>query len=164
MNISGVYCEAETAGNATWAKTATGENPQTIFGTCLAGFKGNPSRTCSQDEENGVWGTITEPCEEIACEEREGEAVDWPRSLPGIIQGICKSGYSGNPSRNCTLVGDQAFWQPVQNPCIGDFLFCFVLFCFVLFCFVLFFFFFFSQLSMINKKEMINFFSFLFFF
>ena len=56
-----VYCSSITnEGNAKWNKTLA--NGQTVSGSCIYGYYGSISRTCTQSGSNGNWDSITGSC------------------------------------------------------------------------------------------------------
>ena len=48
-------------GNAKWVQTLA--NGQTVNGTCISGYYGTVSRTCTRNGLNGDWGSISGSCD-----------------------------------------------------------------------------------------------------
>ena len=91
----------------------------TAMGTCFAGYSGNPQRTCSA---SGSWAlSIVGECMQLSCPaQTEYSNADWPLTVAGLVAtGVCRSGYSGNPTRSCEIYGS---WSPeVSSPCTRNY-------------------------------------------
>ena len=86
-----------------------------VTGSCPAGYSGSPTRNC---ELSGAWGTITGVCSVVQCASERFGSADWPQTSAGSsAAGVCDTGYSGSPSRACSLAGT---WEDVQNPCVQN--------------------------------------------
>ena len=49
------------------------------------------------------------------CPAEQSGQVDWPQTVAGgTVAGTCAPGFSGSPSRSCTLNGD---WEAIVHPC-----------------------------------------------
>ena len=105
-----VTCPARVAANAQWS-SATAGTPL-VFGQCLSTYAGIPSVSCRSD---GTWSPVTSPCEPLSCASAIGGGALWPEALAGTAaQGTCIAGYSGSPTRNCSLSG---IYGPIEGSC-----------------------------------------------
>ena len=80
---------------------------------CLSGYEGAPERACEAD---GRWATsVTGTCVRIKCSaESMYQNATWPATNAGTSgAGTCVTGYSGSPSRACSVSG---VWAAVVSP------------------------------------------------
>jgi len=105
-------CPAESTMSTNWPPTFVSV---WTYGNCRVGYVGRPYRQCLSD---GTWGPVEDPCaaETIQCSAQTFGNADWPATNGGsLAQGVCVSGYSGNPFRNCRPGGS---WETlVINHC-----------------------------------------------
>jgi len=105
----------------TEATTAT-SGDMVVFGTCIAGFQGNPSRVCASF---GNWSEITGACIPIECIGQPDCVINctarvefnavWPESLSFTqVNGTCVDGWAGHPQREC---GEYGAWQAPTAAC-----------------------------------------------
>jgi hypothetical protein len=107
-----IQCPSLSASaSASWPATNAGSQ---AVGTCLPGFSGSAQRLCQLD---GTWATATSSCTQISCGalSSDGDA-SWVSALSGTTAapGVCVTGWSGSPTRDCSLLG---VWGTIQNPC-----------------------------------------------
>ena len=111
-----IYC-TKTSGsyspfNADWPNSVQAGFSAT--GTCVAGYTGTPTRTCSI---TGEWGTPSPVCQAIRCAAigNDGAHSSWPQMQAGqSASGTCLAGYEGTPTRTCSLNGQ---WEALLSPC-----------------------------------------------
>lgn len=92
-------------------------------GTCLDGYHGSPTATCSDD---GEWSSVSSPCEQTFCAARQNDSfAAWPETKVGsTAAGQCLPGYatlSGEvPHRQCTVgeFADVGEWAGPSEACI----------------------------------------------
>ena len=104
-----------TDSNASWLETMS---LATAYGTCLTGFRGNPTRPCLAD---GSFGDITNPCVQITCDARNEVNAAWPTTNAGeTATGVCNAdaGYVGSPTRSCGSMGG---WGTITGSCTRTF-------------------------------------------
>ena len=111
-------------GYANWTDTlaATSSTPTPVYGTCIDGFLGSPSRVCWS---NGTWGGVMDACIpnvcagqpdcQLNCTARIEFNAQWPDSIsPATVTGTCVPGFAGTPVRVCAQYGA---WQSPTVAC-----------------------------------------------
>jgi len=105
-------CDAIIEGDASWP--LWNQNSVAVTGTCLPGYQGSPTRTCTSAIG---WGPIQNSCTRTGqcLPETYGRAI-WDLTNPGKTQtGSCLPGWTGFPTRICRLDGS---WSTlIQNHC-----------------------------------------------
>ena len=105
-------CSAANFGNAIWPGSTL--SMTTVTGTCATGFSGVPSRACNAD---GTWSlSVSNPCVRLFCPWAQRNDAIWPHSAAptSTVTGECVAGYSGTPTRDCSVSGD---WLAVSGAC-----------------------------------------------
>jgi len=102
-------CTASTYANADWPQSSAGN----VQGTCAPGFTGTPYRNCFA---SGIWSTsVTPACNAIQCSGITENNSTWAATNAlSTAYGTCVLGFSGTPSRTCSVTGT---WGAIQNPC-----------------------------------------------
>ena len=99
--------------NAEWPSTvAAGSGAN---GVCVAGYRGTTYRSCTME---GVWTMPSPLCQAVMCAAIASDGVSsWPATQAGSsATGMCAAGYTGAPTRQCTLDG---VWDAVGgSPCV----------------------------------------------
>ena len=96
-----------------WAPADAGS--AAVEGTCAAGLTGTPTRDCLMD---GSWSAVSGVCTVVLCAAEDFGNAAWPATNAGLsAAGVCESGYSGNPSRACSLSGS---WGAVVDGCMRN--------------------------------------------
>lgn len=120
VRFIGLSCPAGTVANANWPATIAGEQ---ATGTCLTGFSGTPSRSCSAA---GVWSATQNDCVAVipSCpQDFNYQNAIWPATAPGgVATGACRVGFTSDspPQRQCIRYDNNrtSSWSVnVQNPC-----------------------------------------------
>ena len=91
-------CASTTEGNANWATTSAGTQAS---GSCLSGYTGSPTRSCTT---GGVWGSIVSSCES--------------RSLPGRTPVLVAAGQfskAGGATANRVAQWNGTAWFPIGD-------------------------------------------------
>jgi len=117
-------CSAETdeTYSISWSNTSMGQVADNSGLSCPSGYSGTPTRTCANSSGSPVWGTPT-GCTRIQCSGASGSNITWastntPISGSTTVSGTCDSGYTGSPSRTCSLSGSTGVWGSVSGSCI----------------------------------------------
>lgn len=110
-----LQCAAVEFSNAAWPKVDS--MTTNVFGTCVAGWQGAPTRDC---DENGLYSsTVNNPCLRSSCPPvNEDGAGSWESAFAGTsdVVGECPAGTAGSPSRECKIDGT---WGAIQGECVA---------------------------------------------
>jgi|GEM_PF-4306931 len=113
---SSTSANGDSAGNATWPNAIAGAS--NVSGTCIAGYTGNPTRSC---DSSNIWSSVTGPCTQITCPAYTSPTplnnAFWPQtnSLTNDVKGQCNwPNYEGLPVASCDQTGA---WVSTGSPC-----------------------------------------------
>jgi len=112
-----VYCQNQTANNATWNTTLSGT--QTNF-SCDAGYySANTLVSCIQAGPSASFSAMPAPCQPIPCAAGSSTSATWSSIISATsVNYTCNLGYySSNPLTPCIQNGSAAYWGTSAIPC-----------------------------------------------
>lgn len=125
LTCSPTPCEATQVANSDFFESGSiqGISGESVFVTCINGYSGSGSATCSS---SGVFNTIT--CSPNPC--NPTQVINSNRASTGSISGnfgesvsfTCNSGYSGSGSTTCGVNGEFSTVTCIPNSCQDAFI------------------------------------------